>query len=83
LRDGVNPPMANLLTAVLSAAARDRDGARQVDWALASQALLAMWLRVGLQYLFGDAVERTTAVETLVRMSVGAVEGMLATSAAR
>ncbi len=75
LRDGVNPPMTGLLRAAWRHAAGDRVEAEQIE--LATQALLAMWLRVGMQYLFAEAVSRRGAVETLVRMTVGAVGALL------
>ncbi len=75
LRDGVNPPMTVLLRAAWRHAAGDRVAAEQVE--LATQALLAMWLRVGMQYLFAEAVSRQGAVDTLVRMTVGAVGALL------
>jgi len=76
LRDGVNPPMANLIGAALRAAAARR-GAIAGNWELITHALLAMWLRVGMQFLFNDDVSRAQATDTLVAMSVGAIEAVL------
>ena len=71
LRDGVNPPMVGFISAQL----------RQADTGLpnlelATQALLALWVRVLLQYLFTERVGRGEAVETLVHMTLGAVRGV-------
>lgn len=76
LRDGLNPPMAGLLQGALRQAVAAR-GAGAVDAELAAQALLGMWLRVGLQVLFGRRLTREVARTTLVRLTVGAVGGLL------
>ena len=76
LRDGVNPPMARLIGTALRAAAARR-GAIGVPWELVTHALLAMWLRVGMQFLFNDGVSRAQATDALVAMSVGAIEAVL------
>ena len=72
LRDGVNPPMAQALSAALHAAAASR-GRKLARPDLAVQGLLALWLRVGLQHLFNDSVSRDDAAQTLVTLTVGAV----------
>lgn len=74
LRDGVNPPMAVLLRQALERAAGDRT---DIHADLVTQALLGMWLRVGLQFLFNEKVSRVDAVETLVRLTVGATTAVL------
>jgi len=76
LRDGVNPPMAKLIGTALRAAAARR-AAVGGNWDLVTHALLAMWLRVGMQFLFGDGVSRDQATTTLVAMTVGAIEATL------
>lgn len=75
LRDGINPPGAELLGHWLGRLT-EALGADGPNLHLVSQALLAMWLRIGLQYLFNDEVSQGDAVETLVQMSVGAVAGV-------
>lgn len=76
LRDGINPPAVELATRWM-----ERElGAPRGDVALAVQGLLAMWLRVGLQYLFNPDVERDAAVRTLAVLTVGALEGLRQTS---
>lgn len=74
LRDGVNPPMAVLLRQALERAA---GGRAEIHADLVTQALLGMWLRVGLQFLFNEKVSRADAVETLVRLTVGATTAVL------
>lgn len=69
LRDGLNPPMAHLLTAALRTAG-------VADAELATHALLALWLRVGMQFLFHGGVTRAAARRTLVAMTVGAVDAV-------
>lgn len=76
LRDGVNPPVAGVLRRALAAAV-DPGAIRAADPDLLAHALLAMWLRVGLQYLFNDHVTRETALATLVHATVGAVRAVL------
>jgi len=78
LRDGVNPPMAGLLRGAIERAAALAGAVRAINFELVTQALLALWLRVGLQYLFNDAVSRQDAVDVLVRMSVGAIDAAIA-----
>jgi len=76
-RDGINAPMAALLSATLSGLAADRDGAPDLDWDLAARGILATWLRIGLQYLLGDGISKAEAVEVLTRLSTGALHGLL------
>lgn len=72
LRDGINPPAVTLATRWM-----ERElGAEPGALALAVQGLLAMWLRVGLQYLFNPDVRRDDAVRTLTELTVGALEGL-------
>ena len=73
---GVNPPMVRALGVALQAAAAHR-GRQLVHGDLAIQALLALWLRVGLQHLFNDSVARDDARDTLVTLTVGAVSALL------
>ncbi len=65
LRDGINPPMAGLLRQVLDI--RLGAGAKTE---LLVQALLAVWLRIGLHALFNDEVSRQDAIETLTRVTL-------------
>ena len=71
LRDGINPQVAAMLATRLTAVA-EQLGRSLPDAELLAQALLGMWTRVGLQYLFGK-VSRTRAVEVLAMLSVGAL----------
>lgn len=80
LRDGVNPPMAALLRHALERVAAGRT---DVHAELVTHALLGMWLRVGLQYLFNRKVSRKDAVETLVQLTVGATAAVLGAPSAR
>jgi AcrR family transcriptional regulator len=76
LRDGVNPPVAHVLRTALVAAMGPRaSGSADAD--LLAHAVLAMWLRVGLQYLYHPHVTRNAALSTLVRATVGAVSAAL------
>jgi len=76
LRDGFNPPMAALLRTTFATAAAERR-ATERNWELVTQALLGMWLRVGLQYVFNERVSREDALDALVSMSVGAINAVL------
>jgi len=70
LRDGVNPPMVVFISALLREADTGLPNAE-----LATHALLAIWVRVLLQYLFNERVDRAEAVDTLVHMTLGSVRG--------
>ena len=76
VRDGVNPPVLRLLRVALEGAAATR-GSPAARWDLVAQGLLALWLRIGMQYLFGDAVTREEALETLVCTTTGAIAAVL------
>lgn len=75
VRNGINPPMTNALCAALGALAKSR-GVLEGDWDLVALTLLAMWMRVGLQYLFNE-VPRERAVDTLTTMTVGAIDAVM------
>jgi AcrR family transcriptional regulator len=75
LRDGINPPMRELSTRVLSVLAAAR-GHTHAPVELVAQGLLSMWLRIGLQCVLGDANPETTR-DLLVEMSLGAVNAVL------
>ena len=79
MRDGINPPVAGLLKGALLAAAASR-GVALPNVDLVMHGLLALWLRIGLQYLFNEDVERDDAVTALVEMSTGAVAAVLVAS---
>ena len=68
LRDGINPPAVTLLTGWLEGVFPTVSAAQRM---LAGQAILAMWMRVGLNALFSDEVTREDAVRTLVGLSRG------------
>ena len=70
LRDGVNPPAVALLATVI--VQLGTAGYRVPEPDLVAQGLLAAWLRIGLQHLFGD-VARERAVAALVHLSLGAL----------
>jgi AcrR family transcriptional regulator len=73
LRDGFNPQAVDLITPWLTRLAEG--GHRLPSVRLIGPALLAMWARVGLQYLFVSDVTREEAVETLVALTSGALRG--------
>lgn len=76
LREGVNPEM----TAFLSARLKLLSVASAVDerrLGLALQGLLALWLRVGMQFLFSPDYPRALVVDTLVDTTVGALTNIL------
>ncbi len=75
LRDGLNPPVADLLERALGAVSLASGSGINAE--LVSHALLGLWLRVGLQYLFNERVSRDDAVTTLVNMTAGALGAVL------
>lgn len=76
LRDGINPPMAALLTQALELFAAQQ-GAKVEHPELVTQAVLGLWMRVALQYLFNPEVSREAAVETLTTMTLGAASAVV------
>lgn len=82
LRDGINPPVAAYLSQAISAFAASR-GAEIAHPGLITQAVLGMWMRVALQYLFNPEISRDAAVETLTTMTLGAVSAAVPAGAHR
>jgi len=68
LRDGISPPVADFLVARLRAL-----GGEVEDAELVTQALLGMWMRIGLRYVFGPRIPKKTAAALLARLSLGAL----------
>lgn len=54
--------------------------ATDMELNLATQALLALWLRIGLQYIYRAELERDEAVRAIVELSVGALGNYLGIS---
>lgn len=77
LRDGVSPPMLRLVRGALALLSNGR-AVEPAVLDLIAQGVLALWLRLILQLLFGEGVERPQAVRTLVAMTLGAVDAALA-----
>jgi AcrR family transcriptional regulator len=75
LRDGINPPAFDLLRQLIEQ--RLGVGSDPVRVSLIAHGLLAIWLRIGLQYLFNEAVSRDAAVDVLVAMTLGAFASSL------
>ncbi len=67
LRDGINPQVALLLLSRLGSVGTE------LDVPLVTHALLAMWARMGMQFLFNDTVTRERALATLVPLTLGAI----------
>jgi len=76
VRDGVNPPMVELLREGVAALASAR-GVAGADLDLLCHALLAMWMRVGLRYLFGPRISRKRAAAALVAMTTATIDAVL------
>ena len=79
LRDGISPPIARFLADRLSAFG----GGNAAEAELVAQALLGLWTRVGLQYLFGEGPNKKRTVELLAQLSVGAVSSVFSTLESR
>ena len=79
LRDGISPPIARFLADRLSAFG----GGNAAEAELVAQALLGLWTRVGLQYLFGQGPNKKRTVELLAQLSVGAVSSVFSTLESR
>ncbi|MFN7952756.1 MAG: helix-turn-helix domain-containing protein [bacterium] len=76
IHDGVSPGAARWLTERLRTAAPLLGGS--IPRAeLVAQALLGLWLRVGLASLFDPSPPRAELAELLTRLSLGALQGVL------
>ncbi len=78
LRDGVNPEMVAVLSAALPALTEKT--VKSPEWDLFVHGVLAMWMRVGLRFLFCKTVTRRHTVDSLVAMTVGALAAALPSS---
>ena len=76
LRDGISPPVATFLAERLREVSA-LSGSELREAELVAQALLGLWTRVGLQYLFGPRIAKHVAVELLATMSLGALAAVL------
>ncbi len=47
------------------------------NWELITHALLGMWLRVGLRFVFAKNVSREDALQTLTQLTFGALDAVL------
>ncbi len=76
LQEGLSPTLGAVLLEALAeiAAALDAPLAR-AD--LVAQGLLGLWTRIGLHYLFREDVTRGEAIDVLIRMTLGVLNGVL------
>ncbi len=78
LRDGINPPMENFVHSLLGTVlASFSPSTSPQRLHLVTQAILAIWLRLGLQYVFGPQVNRQEVVGTLVYGTIGLVQNSI------
>lgn len=73
IRDGMNPQMLGWLKLGMS---QLKLAVRPEEAELVAQGLLSMWLRVGLQFVFRDDIDRDTAREVLVKLTLGAIRNV-------
>lgn len=74
LREGVSPPVVGFVVERVAALGPlDAD----VDFELVAHALLGMWLRVGLRYVFGPRIGKRAAAELLAKLTLGALSGVV------
>lgn len=74
IRDGVNPEMRQFLAkAMVEALAKEELHLREPD--LVIQGILALWMRFGLQVLFGPARNHKFIAALLAKLTLGAVRG--------
>lgn len=78
LRDGANPPMYDLLVTLLRQRLAKKSRAH-----LIAHGLLALWLRLGLQYVFGQKLSRDEIATVLVEMTLGAIRGSIGAKIAK
>lgn len=76
LQFGLNGWTQVLLSAALMRTAADL-GVPLPNLDLVIQGILAMWLRLGLQALFNPSVRRAEVIDTLEKMTTGALAGVL------
>ncbi|MCC6997616.1 MAG: TetR/AcrR family transcriptional regulator [Deltaproteobacteria bacterium] len=78
LRDGLSPPAAQFLATRLGALARALGSALgPEDAELVAHAVLGMWSRIGLRYLFGAGLGRARAADLLATMTIGALRAAI------
>lgn len=75
LRDGLSQTLVDVVAAWIGQLAADAGQPLEAP-RLVTQALLAMWFRLGLQSLFNPDVERAQVIDALVRMTWGALTAM-------
>lgn len=78
LRDGLSPPAAQFLATRLGVLARALGSAfGPEDAELVAHAVLGMWSRIGLRYLFGTGLGRARAADLLATMTIGALRAAI------
>ena len=76
LKNGVTPMAIQMLSLALSNKAKATKTPPR-NWELIAHAIASIWLRIGLQYLFGSGVTRADAVDTLTQLTLGSVNAVL------
>ncbi|MCG8671984.1 MAG: TetR/AcrR family transcriptional regulator [Pseudomonadales bacterium] len=76
LRDGMNPMAVQLMAQLLEQEAKSNK-AKKRNWELVSHAISSIWLRVGLQYLFGNTVSRSEAIDTLTTLTLACINSVI------
>lgn len=76
LRDGTYPPMQRFVADRILAYGVG-PGVEPADVELVVHGLLALWIRIGLQHVFGDGVPRERAVRILVDLTLDVLRSIL------
>jgi AcrR family transcriptional regulator len=76
LRDGVDPGVTRVAAGWIAAFAR-RYGTVLEDAELITQALFALWFRLGLQLLFGETVTQELVLDRLEALTFGALAAVI------
>ena len=74
LRDGLNPEATEFLFVRLNALL-GQDNEKTLETWLVLQGLLAMWLRIGMQYLFNPEITEEIALQVLIDATGGVLKG--------
>jgi AcrR family transcriptional regulator len=75
LQNGINPPMFAFLSQAIRAATLPTI-ADDLAIELTTHGILAMWMRIGMQSLFNEKLNREHVEETLVKLTLGALRGI-------
>jgi AcrR family transcriptional regulator len=73
LRDGINPELVKILIHFF----QTNGNCSQKEAHLLTHGILALWMRVGLQYIHGNNINKTQAISALTKMTIGVINAYI------